>query len=531
MAAIVLPNRSRFAIARREPNLLAPGRKPVGAVELNEQHHLYHHVRWSFIFQNVGDGFDHATKQVYPQVGSLRGVNQHGGYIHSPSYGGANYQQAPATDCSGWAGVSVVALCVADFSLGDYYPALAASVDTGNYYGNFLLSADGSGVQKFRFRAGNSATLCETGVITNLDHTFVAGTWDKSTLRAYSAVNGGGLTVGTTAAQTTGFIGAAQENYVGYYSRSGGRSYRQPIYAVLVFDRALSIDELDYLRRDLYALYRPANQSPFLISIPGGGGAAYDETFSASSASALALSDSWALSYAETFGASAASGAEFTDSYQTPSANYDETFAASAASGAELTDAWALDYSETFAATAASGATLTDAWLLNYAETFAAASAAAFTLTDAWALDYAETFAASAASGCDLTHSYAVGNNYAETFAASSVSVATLTHAYSVQYAETFAAQALADCALVATWALDYAETFAASSAADCVLTDAYGTPAPGAFDETFAAAAVSACDLTHAFSTPAAIGRVINPTLAASGVPARTLKGLKLIN
>ena len=52
-----------------------------------------------------------------------------------------------------------------------------------------------------------------------------------------------------------------------------------------------------------------------------------------------------------------------------------------------------------------------------------------------------------------------------------------------------------------------------------------------GAFDETFAAAAVSACDLTHAFSTPAAIGRVINPTLAASGVPARTLKGLKLIN
>lgn len=123
------------------------------------------------------------------------------------------------------------------------------------------------------------------------------------------------------------------------------------------------------------------------------------------------------------------------------------------------------------------------------------------------------------------------GNNYAETFAASSVSVATLTHAYSVQYAETFAAQALADCTLVAAWALDYAETFAASSAADCVLTDAYGTPAPGAFDETFAAAAVSACDLTHAFSTPAAIGRVINPTLAASGVPARTLKGLKLIN
>ena len=280
-----------------------------------------------------------------------------------------------------------------------------------------------------------------------------------------------------------------------------------------------------------------AENAPGTFAVEGtpvpaaGGGAVYDETFSASSASALALSDSWALNYAEAFGASATSGAEFTDSYQTPSANYDETFAASAASGAELTDAWSLDYSETFAATAASGATLTDAWLLNYAETFAAVSAAAFTLTDAWALDYAETFAASAASGCDLTHSYAVGNNYAETFAASSVSVATLTHAYSVQYAETFAAQALADCTLVAAWALDYAETFAASSATDCVLTDAYGTPAPGAFDETFAAAAVSACDLTHAFSTPAAIGRVINPTLAASGVPARTLKGLKLIN
>ena len=265
--------------------------------------------------------------------------------------------------------------------------------------------------------------------------------------------------------------------------------------------------------------------------VTGGGGAEYNETFSASAASAFTLSDSWALNYAETFAASAASGATFTDTYDTPSVNYDETFASSAASGAELTDAWSLDYSETFAATAASGSTLTDAWLLNYSETLAAGSAAAFTLTDAWSLDYAETFAASAASGCDLAHSYAVGNNYAETFAASSVSVATLTHAYSAQYAETFAAQALADCTLVAAWALDYAETFAASSAADCVLTDAYGTPAPGAFDETFAAAAVSACDLTHAFSTPAAIGRVINPTLAARGAPMRTLKGLKLIN
>ena len=269
----------------------------------------------------------------------------------------------------------------------------------------------------------------------------------------------------------------------------------------------------------------------FLAEELGGGGAVYDETFSASASSAFTLSDSWALNYAETFGASAASGATFTDTYDTPSVDYDETFAASAASGTELTEAWSLDYSETFSATAASGATLTDAWLLNYAETFAASSTAALDLTDTWALDYAETVSASATSGCDMAHSYAVGNDYVETFAASSVSVATLTHAYSVQYAETFAATALADCSLVAAWALDYAETFAAATASGAVFTEAYETPAPGVFDETFAASSVSACDLTHAFSTPAAIGRVINPTLAASGVPARTLKGLKLIN
>ena len=92
MGALWLPSDDELVVAHREPNLLVPGRKPVGAVELNEQHHLCRHVRWSFIFQNGGDGFDHATKQVYPQVGLLRGVDQNGGYIHASSYKGADFQ-------------------------------------------------------------------------------------------------------------------------------------------------------------------------------------------------------------------------------------------------------------------------------------------------------------------------------------------------------------------------------------------------------------------------------------------------------
>ena len=520
MGALWLPSDDELVVAQREPNLLVPGRQPLAGVRLRQEWIAKGLARvispipgyslsvgvsgvvttdadgrgyaavaggyWRTDEQNIVSGSDEFT--IVAAFKSAAGIEDGGRSLY--------VERPDATQ--------IVKLGIADTS-----------------FKTHLVVRNGSGAIMFAASAANH----NDGVM----HVAAGVRYASNDHKLFVD----GVLAGSSTGTVANSFPSASYGYVANDPFEPTTSFvTGSIPLVALFTKALSADDVTRLSRDYYAeLFQPANQSPFLISIPGGGGAAYDETFSASASSAFTLSDSWALNYAETFGASAASGAELTDSYQTPSANYDETFAASAASGAELADAWSLDYSETFAATAASGATLTDAWLLNYAETFAAASAAAFTLTDAWALDYAETFAASAASGCDLTHSYAVGNNYAETFAASSVSVATLTHAYSVQYAETFAAQALADCTLVAAWALDYAETFAASSATDCVLTDAYGTPAPGAFDETFAAAAVSACDLTHAFSTPAAIGRVINPTLAASGVPARTLKGLKLIN
>ena len=527
MANIWLPAETDIALALREPNLLVPGKKPVVPVEL--RYDFYEKVKPRVLFSHALSTIYDFSYHKTAKANFITGAWTYDGFVSGTE--AAHWQPSYNNfDPDALGGHVFLAI------------TFRVLIATGNY--DYLLRGYIGGAGFFiTLVPNNDVRITELGGISEnkqlsltanigdlITVVLMQGNSTTTTDRYYIAVNH----TTNKYATTTPSAGRTSSFHSGSYT--GASTYDSVRRAVIIqaiggtthvsFD-----DALRYAKNPFDTLLKPANSTPYLFPVAGGGGAAYDETFSASASSAFTLADSWTLNYAETFGASAASGAEFTDSYQTPSVNYDETFAASAASGTELTDAWSLDYSETFAATAASGATLTDAWLLNYAETLAAGSAAAFTLTDAWSLNYAETFAASAASGCDLAHSYAVGSNYTETFAASSVSVATLTHDYSVQYSETFAAMALADCTLVAAWELDYAETFAAAAASGAVFTEAYETPAPGVFDETFSALAVSACDLTHAFSTPAAIGRVINPTLAARGAPMRTLKGLKLIN
>ena len=279
----------------------------------------------------------------------------------------------------------MVALCVADFY---DFGGLVSSVSAGNFFGNFLLAGDAY-VGKFLFRAGNSGTYCQTTGVSHLDHAFVAGTWDKSTLRAYSAVNGGGLTAGTTAAQTTGFVGAAPENYVGYYSRDGGRSYLQPIYAVLVFDRALSVDEIDALRRDLYALYRPANQSPFLISIPGGGGV----TISPANCSHGHAAESPSLVQANVL---APAGAEHAHSAEQPTLSTattlspEETVHGHSAESPALSAAGTLEPADAVHAHSAESPTIVQAHVLVVLESTHAHTADNVTLTLGGSLDVAD---------------------------------------------------------------------------------------------------------------------------------------------
>lgn len=267
MAGIVFPTRSRFAIAQREPRLLVPGRKPIRRVEIDFAK-MPSGLESAFIFQN-SNGYDHATRQAYTQVGLASGVDANDSYIRGTSYAGAHYQQAPAFNCTSWSGATCVAFCVADFN---QYPGLIASVSVGNYYGNFLLSGD-STAGEFIFRAGNSPTYARSSGVTAGDLVFVAGVWDKANLQVHSAIDGGSLVSGTPVAQTTGFVGTAAENYIGYYSRSGGRSYTQPIYAALVFNRALSTAELTRLKDSLYGGFKPANSTPYLFPVAASGGA------------------------------------------------------------------------------------------------------------------------------------------------------------------------------------------------------------------------------------------------------------------
>lgn len=168
-------------------------------------------------------------------------------FVKFPSYTGADYLQFEDFDCSDWEGVT----CMSEFdfnSNASEFPAIWASVGSGNYFGNFLLNTDGNN-NYVQFRAGNSATVVNSQTFSDNERIFAAGIWDKSTMKLQTAGVGEVLSEVSTS-HSPSFVGQAAENYIGYYSRTSGRSYVKPIYFVALWDRALSDEEVESIRRD-----------------------------------------------------------------------------------------------------------------------------------------------------------------------------------------------------------------------------------------------------------------------------------------
>jgi hypothetical protein len=247
MALLKLPKRFH-------PDFSQPGRKPVGNVEIDYSNPITRGLRLAPIFQ--GNLYDPASNSVLSSTLATLVRDEINSHVKIDSYTALGRVDTPAFDCTNWAGVTVISL-FKFAGIASQFPAISSSVKAGDFRGNWMLSTDGNG-GIVQFRAGDATTAANTVETYNdQDVVFAAGTWDGATIELQCAKDNTALS-SVTAAQTTAFTGVAAENYIGYYSRTGGRSYTRPIYYVMVWDRALSQHEIESIRCDPYQILKPA---------------------------------------------------------------------------------------------------------------------------------------------------------------------------------------------------------------------------------------------------------------------------------
>ncbi len=241
------------------------GRQPTGPVEIDWHNPITRGLRFYLLFGAMGTT-DLVSGKTMSSTAADFAYDHLGGSVEMPSHTGTNSVDAPAFDATGWEGVSCVTLCIR--SANDF-PGAIASVAAGGFSGQWLL---GTGTfDQWQWRAGDSTTaLVKVGGDVTGDLVFVAGTYDKATKYLYVAPRQEPIAPRAAAGETAAFGGVQAENFIGHYSRSGGRSYTAKIYFAMIYDRALSEGEVHSLRFDPYQVLRPARPAVyFLASVAG----------------------------------------------------------------------------------------------------------------------------------------------------------------------------------------------------------------------------------------------------------------------
>lgn len=262
---------------RKLPKNYSPGalkgfkEKPTVPVEIDWSNPLTEGLRFFQIYQGVQDNVDLVTGQYMDSVAIDYGRDLHSSFFQSPTQSGSHFMATPAFDTTDWSGVT----CVCSFVNSQAFQGIMASVDSGGFSGNWLMSQNGSIIQ---WRAGSSVTLSVSSQVGGSNALiFAAGTWDKSTLSMYMSSNGGDLILNTTGSVTDDFVGVAAENFIGHYTRSGGRSHTEPIYYSIIFDKELTAVQIEDLRKNPYQLLKAKGSPGFftpeaavVIDVPTG---------------------------------------------------------------------------------------------------------------------------------------------------------------------------------------------------------------------------------------------------------------------
>lgn len=288
MSLIILPARSRHAIARREPNLLVPGRKPIhsiyipdGSPELAQGLTAY----WSFL-PNLDNAFQSHIKSAgdreftkdaytwttsntvdsYDEIGHFAGMSAATGYAVTDSDSEVRLSGTKATFYC-WARL-VHTTSASLWAFGNIQTVSSNGYNWGVYVGgtnkDIVVFAKTSG--------GTSATGLSPSVVNwgdGMAH-FVICVLDGT--NCIIEVDGvyAASTAQTSGSFTTSDFSIAFNRWL-TQSAQGMNYYSAGVYP----SRALTSSERQelFLRRGVFLKNIAANSTPLLISIPGGGGA------------------------------------------------------------------------------------------------------------------------------------------------------------------------------------------------------------------------------------------------------------------
>ena len=246
-----------------QPGFVSPRIKPTIPVEIDWTHPLTKGLRLFYLHNdraNLATGniltFTDIDFEVDGQLGMTTTVD---------SYSGDDSIEFEAFDCTNWAGVSCFSVARVHTTL-TTFDGIISSVPSGGFDGNFNLAMQENII---RWRAGTGVST-DTATFSGGDKVACIGTWDLATQKTYQSVNDGAITTNSTA-NTSSFSGSVAENYIGYYSRGGGRSFQGNISVSGIWDRELSESEARSLIENPYQILRPAIPVQFFVAGAAGG--------------------------------------------------------------------------------------------------------------------------------------------------------------------------------------------------------------------------------------------------------------------
>jgi hypothetical protein len=252
--------------------------KPVGALEIDWSHPLARGLVHFALYEE--DTLDLATGQLLVKGSSISfGRDGDKTYHKSAGYNDAgSYITLPDYDCSTWEGVSLIADTEVPTQASQTYPGLICSTIAEGYHGNFNLTVENSAVSGYNVKSRLGYSLDTAFVYTNTvegssDYTGVKwafGSGDKlniftrrdvatnGPIELFTSKNDDVPVKRVERTSSSNFYGVAENNKIGYYHRqSTHRTYSGKVYKTIIFNRAISNEEMESLHDDPYQFLKP----------------------------------------------------------------------------------------------------------------------------------------------------------------------------------------------------------------------------------------------------------------------------------
>lgn len=266
MAALAIPAKSKLAIARREPNLLVPGRKPTRPVLVRDDQP----ITFASLITDLRDSVT---------GGELTYVNDpvvSAGFV--VTNGSSSHVKFASVDTVPGA-LPLWGACQLNRASAASTMHISSSIGTLEYYAGVMLGITSDGFVYVQI--GSNTSSGSTGRRTFVGATSVAVGSNANVAYKITGlttaelyVNGVKQTLSLSGTGPT-YNPGAQPGAIGLLEVGSADYYQVAAVAMLVFGSGDKAPE--FLREcsaDPYgSIFEPANQSPFLISIPGGGGA------------------------------------------------------------------------------------------------------------------------------------------------------------------------------------------------------------------------------------------------------------------